>query len=191
MEKLKKTMMIAFVVGIFLIPVVSIAGDLEPSAAPAPTMKTLDQIPPTWSQKLPAAQRFELVLDGAAVLDKETGLVWEKSPSTTKMNWYPATGGACLGRAVGGRLGWHLPTIHQLQSLVDISAASPPKLPTGHPFTNVQPDVYWSATTNTGTTTYAYGIDFLSGEVYYGLDKAADNNRYVWCVRGGQTYNAY
>src|SRR5215470_9380827 len=44
----------------------------------------LGLIPPAWSQKLPAAQRFEVVLDGAAVLDHETGLVWEKSPSTVK-----------------------------------------------------------------------------------------------------------
>lgn len=45
------------------------------------TMKTLDQIPPTWSHTMPAAQRFEVVFDGEAVLDKETGLVWEQSPT--------------------------------------------------------------------------------------------------------------
>jgi hypothetical protein len=61
-----------------LFPVIGRAGSLEPSAAPTPTMKTLDQIPPIWSQKLPAAQRFELVLNGYTVLDKETGLVWEQ-----------------------------------------------------------------------------------------------------------------
>lgn len=54
-----------------ILPGISIAGDLEPSGAPAPTMKTLDQIPPTWSQKLPAAGRFVLVLDGYGVHDKE------------------------------------------------------------------------------------------------------------------------
>ena len=33
-----------------------------------------------WSQILPAATRFQLVMGGAAVLDRETGLVWEQSP---------------------------------------------------------------------------------------------------------------
>ena len=34
-----------------------------------------------WGDKLRDAYRFELVLDDAGVLDKETGLVWERSPS--------------------------------------------------------------------------------------------------------------
>ena len=65
---------------------IALSGNLEPTAPPGSTMKTLDEIPPAWSQKLSAAQRFVLVLDGEAVLDKETGLVWEKSPDTTQKN---------------------------------------------------------------------------------------------------------
>ena len=39
---------------------------------------------PTWHQILPAADRFKLVMNSnAAVLDRETGLVWEKSPDAT------------------------------------------------------------------------------------------------------------
>lgn len=33
---------------------------------------------PTWSNKMEASKRFLIALDGEAVLDKETGLVWEK-----------------------------------------------------------------------------------------------------------------
>ena len=82
-------LIIAILTAMLIVPGMVKAGNLEPSAGPGPTMKTLDEIPPTWSQKLPAAQRFVIVLDGAAVLDKETGLVWEKSPDTTERDWLP------------------------------------------------------------------------------------------------------
>jgi hypothetical protein len=57
------------------------AGDLTPSAPPGSTMKTLNEIPGSWSRKIPnAADRFVIVLDGAGALDKETGLVWFRYP---------------------------------------------------------------------------------------------------------------
>jgi hypothetical protein len=37
-----------------------------------------------WSQVLPASERFELIFDGEAALDTETGLIWEQSPDTEK-----------------------------------------------------------------------------------------------------------
>jgi hypothetical protein len=43
--------------------------------------------PPSWAATLPAAERFQLVLGGAAVLDRETGLVWDRSPDTTTRIW--------------------------------------------------------------------------------------------------------
>lgn len=75
-------------------------------------------VPRAWSQKLPASARFQLVLDNDAVLDKETGLVWEKSPDTTTRHWANATIYA-YQKTVGGRKGWRLPTVEELASLVD------------------------------------------------------------------------
>jgi hypothetical protein len=51
---------------------------------------TLDRVPPAWSQALPAAVRFVPVLGGVAELDMETGLVWERSPSTSTFTWLNA-----------------------------------------------------------------------------------------------------
>ncbi len=55
-----------------------LAGTLEPPGSvddalgdPVPTTQTQ----PSWDQVLPASERFVLVMGGAAVLDKETGLV--------------------------------------------------------------------------------------------------------------------
>jgi hypothetical protein len=180
-----------------LFPMTGLAGDLEPGAAPASTMKTLDQIPPTWGQKLPGAQRFELVLDGAAVLDKETGLVWEQSPNLPMQDW-PSAQITCAQKAVGGRKGWHLPTIEQLASLVDTSASGIYKLPPGHLFDTdcssgncVQSGYYWSATTCAFNTAVAWDVDFSNGYVNGGAKTGNASNPYVWCVRGGQSYDAY
>ncbi len=75
------------------------AGSLEPSAPPGPTMKTLDEIPPTWSQVLPAAARFQVItaMNSNAVLDKETGLVWTRAPVGFSGNYVQAVSSCQAG----------------------------------------------------------------------------------------------
>jgi hypothetical protein len=161
----------------------------SPKKAP-PT--TLDDIQPAWSRTLQcdttACPRFELVMGGEAVLDHETGLVWEQSPSSSIFLWDQAST-YCGELEVGGRKGWHLPTIEQLASLLDTSVAGSPKMPAGHPFTNVVSSVYWSATTYTRYTDFAWVVHFSSGAVSYADKWTTPNILYVWCVRGGQSYD--
>ena len=93
-----------------------------------------------WDQALPAAQRFVILpaFNSEAVLDKNTGLVWERSPQTTTATWNDALY-TCINKNVGGQKGWRLPSIAELASLSDPSVAPPgPTLPPGHPFLNVQ-----------------------------------------------------
>ncbi len=116
-----------------------------------------------------------------AVLDKETGLVWKQSPSTSTYDWQDAQI-QCNEFSVGGRFGWRLPTVQELASLID-PTQSFPSLPKGHPFSNVQSDIYWSATTWSGGASEAWEVYFDIGSVT--LD-AKSSAHYVWCVRGGQ-----
>ena len=173
--------------GIFLPGPVG-AGDLEPPGPPGSTMKTLDQIPPTWSQKIPGPDRFELVLDGEAVLDKETGLVWEQDPWTATDTWAGACN-ECYQKYVGGRGGWRLPTVEELASLADVTQNSP-ALPVGHPFSSdVQSAGYWTSTTYAHVPAYAYYVSFYGGNV--GNNEKVLNLFHVWCVRGGHGHNYY
>ncbi len=137
-----------------------------------------------WDQALPAAQRFVVLASfaNAAVLDKETGLVWEQSPETTTYDWANARY-QCINRTTGGRKGWRLPSVHELASLVDPSVAPPgPTLPAGHPFTNVQSAAYWSASTNAQDPPRAFYVVFGNGGV---TSSMKINSQPVWCVRGG------
>lgn len=157
-------------------------------AAPASkAATTLNDIPPAWSRTLQCdttvCPRFELVMGGAAVHDHETGLVWEQSPSTSVFTWVNAQI-QCNTLATGGRLGWRVPTLQELASLVDPSVTPPgPTLPSGNPFSNVQSSIYWSATTNAVITSDAWFVGFGNGIVVK-VDKSS--SFYVWCVRGGQ-----
>lgn len=134
------------------------------------------------SQTIAASERFELVLDGEAVLDKQTGLIWERSPDTTERNW-PSACDCCSAKEVGGRKGWRLPTVEELGSIVDKSQG-PPTLPSGHPFSNVQSDYYWSTSVEIYGEEFKYCRSFYGGAIF-----AYDPNLerwYVWCVQAGK-----
>ncbi len=138
-----------------------------------------------WDQKInDVTIRFKVLsaFGGAAVRDNETGLVWEQSPSTSTINWGDAQT-HCNLLTTGGRLGWRLPALQELASLVDPNATNAPFLPASSPFSNVQSSVYWSATTFHISTGDAWVVDFSNGSVSV-FDVGSDKN--VWCVRGGQ-----
>jgi hypothetical protein len=151
---------------------------------------------PAWNKKI-TNKRFVLALgigpgSTRAYLDKETGLVWEKSPgkgdpsATLMADWLTAQS-ACNALQVGDRQGWRLPTVQELASLVDPSQTGSPKLPAGHPFINVQSSFYWSATTreNPGQPN-AWGVNFGGGAGnVVGIGVKTDSH-FVWCVRGHQ-----
>ena len=163
-------------------------------AQQSPTLPT-DQsgVTQNWNKVLPAAERFVILgaFNGQAVLDKETGLVWEQSPDTNPTGWgWQNAIFECTEHATGGRRGWRLPSVHELASLMDPSVAAPPgpALPPGHPFANVQSNAYWSASTIVDGPGLAWFVSFNDGAV----GVFAKNTPYrVWCVRGGNNANAY
>ena len=72
-----------------------------------------------WSAVLPPESRFQIALvGGEAVLDRETSLVWEKSPGAVLEDWHRANHN-CNGMTLGGRKGWRLPTVQELASLLE------------------------------------------------------------------------
>ena len=103
-----------------------------------------------WDTKNASASRFTVLADfgGGAVLDNNTGLVWQQSPATIKTTWSDARG-QCSDQPIGGARGWRLPSLPELTSLIDPSLPTAPFVPTTV-FTGVQLDIYWSATTDFG-----------------------------------------
>ena len=145
-----------------------------------------NQVSPTWNQTINNPSRFQLVLGGQGVLDKETGIVWEQSPSTSLLVLYDAQF-YCNNLTKGSRMGWRLPTIQELASLMDPTASSGPMLPSGHPFLNVKTDnVYWSATVYADVPGVQWIADFNSNGVTH---LANSNSYYSWCVRSGEGVN--
>lgn len=145
---------------------------------------------PVWEQTLPSAVRFIVLSNfgGAAVLDRNTGLVWEKSPQTVAVTWNGARF-TCINKNVGGQKGWRLPSIPELASLLDPSVTAPgPTLPSGHPFTGVQPAGYWSATTSAEDPSEAWFVYFRMG--FVDSDSKTFSGQ-VWCVRGGMNAEKY
>lgn len=153
-----------------------------------------------WDTVLPADQRFTVLaaFNNQAVRDNQTGLVWEQTPDTTPRDWGEAAA-TCLRLISGEQKGWRLPAIPELTSLIDPSVAHPAvTLPPGHPFTNVQPGPYWSATSRADDPTNAWVVHFglVSGEVRIEnktqkFQSPAVYSYRAWCVRGPMNADVY
>ena len=85
---------------------------------------------PSWDQTLPASTRFIVLsnFNSHAVLDRETGLVWERDPVSAHPFavsgiWEAATT-ICRQVWTGGRAGWRLPALNELASLFDPSVTT-------------------------------------------------------------------
>ena len=136
---------------------------------------------------LPTVQRFVILSAFAndAVLDKKTGLVWEKSPQTTSARWSVARR-TCAEKSVGGQKDWRLPSLEELASLVDYSVAPPSlALPPGHPFLSVQSAVYWSSTRPGDDPKGSWGVHFGLGGGTTFINWA--HSVPAWCVHDGMS----
>ncbi len=143
-----------------------------------------------WDTNHPSASRFVILaaFHNQAVLDKNTGLVWEQAPDATPRHWNEARD-HCVGRAVDGTVGWRLPSVIELTSVQDPSLASP-FVPTGV-FTGIIRYGYWSASTYVGGSTNAWLVGFFDGHVNNSPKIVDVSPPYVWCVRGPMQEHEY
>ncbi len=142
------------------------------------------------NKNFPASERFALLsaFNEEAVLDKKTGLVWEKSPERRTVTWNEART-TCSQRTTGGQKGWRLPSPSEMRSLVGPSVDAPgPNLPPGHPFLNVQSSSYWTVVPAANLPSYAQYLDAFLGNV---LSLVRIYTFPVWCVRGPLNADEY
>ncbi|MGA9670582.1 MAG: DUF1566 domain-containing protein [Terracidiphilus sp.] len=141
------------------------------------------------------ANRFTDNQDGT-VTDHLTGLIWLKNAgclnpavwagAITEANQLAS--GTC-GLSDQSKAGqWRMPNIHELESVVDVSASNPAITP-ANPFTNVSNAIYWSSTSYFGGVTgspNAWAIRMSDGRYINdgnaNLKSTAINA--VWAVKG-------
>jgi hypothetical protein len=150
----------------------------------------------SWDQKLDGQKRFKVLkaFNDEAVLDQETGLVWEATPEADPGGW-SFIDDKCFARFTGGRLGWRPPTLEEMLSLMDPLQNETGKLPPGHPFdllpTRTTPRQFWTLSTaivQPANNSFAYVANFDPGGSFFASDKIAGAHRF-WCVRGGHGYD--
>ena len=186
-----------------LISTVACAMSLVSTAASAQTVANGPYYAtPSWDQKLQcdslaSCPRFVVLANwnSEAVLDRETGLVWQRVPRTLGVTnlTYADAALACAGETTGGRRGWRLPTVEELSSLFDPGNLVSPFLPLGHPFSVPSSYPYFTYWTSTlAADAYASLRIYLSNDnipnrpdrrLALGLAAAGSSTATNWCVR--------
>lgn len=122
--------------------------------------------------------RFEILHGG--VLDHLTGLRWQRKANLTAHTvlWREALAAVAALNREGTVIVWRLPTLNELESLVDCASHSQ-ALPCGHPFTDLQ-EIYWSSSTSLFEPDWAWALYLEKGATGVGLKRHAQFS--VWAV---------
>lgn len=132
--------------------------------------------------------RFTDLRDGS-VRDNLTGLIWLKNAHCFGFrSWtgalrdvYQLQDGKC-GLTDKSRPGeWRMPNIRELQSIMDNTAVAP-AIPAGHPFTNVQPTLYWTSTSGQNFPKLAFFSLMSAGSTVFEHKNAELG---TWAIKGG------
>lgn len=140
------------------------------------------------TEKAPAAinPRFTDKGDGT-ILDKNTGLIWLKDANVGGLPMPLESAKQFLQEMNSGKRqnfgysDWRLPTISEIETLVDKTMYYP-ALPAGHPFANVQNHFYWSSSTGKDIVDYIWIIDIASGEMLMDYISSC-SYKFLWPVR--------
>ena len=117
------------------------------------------------------------------ILDNVSGRVWQKQDEGTKRTWDDAIS-YCSSLSLAGT-GWRLPTVWELETILDTAYHSPSIDTTYFPGTRSDP--YWTSTVEpSGTNKFAFYVRFDFGPINYGEGAGSDlkvNAHYVRCIR--------
>ena len=127
---------------------------------------------------LGAAPAGRYQVDAETVLDRATGLTWQRTSAPGTYTWEQARL-YCEGLALGTPdAGWRLPTVRELSTLVD-AKASRPTIDTAA-FPGTPATRFWTSTTYVPAAASAWSVVFSDGGVLHaGLGEAHS----VRCVR--------
>ncbi len=137
-------------------------------------MRLLFLIMFVWSTSVCA----DFTKSGAIVKDSSTKLKWQDSKRVILSKWKHASM-YCDKLSLNGYKDWRLPTIQELNTLIDDSKAKDtiysPFIPTS--------DIFWSATPVQGDKQFAWSVNFSDS-----LTQNADKTflHALKCVRGGE-----
>ena len=140
---------------------------------------------------------------GDIVTDNVTKLQWQDNEEvkTVKKSWEDAKS-YCSSLSLGGYNDWRLPTIKELNSIVDYGKYDHTidstfsnvifdddgsifdRFSINSTFVNVTSFSYWSATTGATDSSSAWYVSFTYGNE--SLNSKVDDDNYIRCVRGGQ-----
>ncbi len=123
--------------------------------------------------------RFSVV-DDTLILDRLSGLIWQQHTDlrACKLTWQQALQEIRELNTSDPQHYWRLPTINELESLVDAARHSP-ALPKEHPFLHLH-EGYWSSTTSFFETDWAWVLYLDKGAC--GVGYKPDPTFWAWPV---------